>query len=130
MDDPPTTYEFTIAQNETLRRAATWIGLFSWILIAGAALMLIGGVLNRDESAIGALIGAAVYFLIGLNLRGAATSMKSVVETAGSDIDHLISALDKLASAFKVMGIIFIVGVVLFVVATVALGSWMAAVGA
>ena len=128
MDSDTGHYEFTAAQNEILKKAATWAGLLAWILMASGGLMAIGGILSLDASAIGVLIAAAIYFMIGLNFRGAAVSMKAVVETAGNDIDHLMTALDKLGSAFKVMGILFLLGVILFV-ALVAYGAMLASAG-
>ncbi len=130
MDSDTGHYEFTPAQNEILKKAATWAGVLAWILMASGGLMAIGGILSLDASAIGVLIAAAIYFMIGLNFRGAAVSMKAVVETAGNDIDHLMTALDKLGSAFKVMGILFLLGVILFVVAILGVGAWMATVAA
>ena len=125
MDSDTGHYEFTAAQNEILKKAATWAGLLAWILMASGGLMAIGGILSLDVERLGALIAAAIYFIIGLNFRGAAVSMKTVVETAGNDIDHLMTALDKLGSAFMVMGILFLLSVILFV-ALVAYGAMLA----
>ena len=125
MDSDTGHYEFTAAQNEILKKAATWAGLLAWILMASGGLMAIGGILSLDVERLGALIAAAIYFIIGINFRGAAVSMKTVVETAGNDIDHLMTALDKLGSAFKVMGILFLLSVILFV-ALVAYGAMLA----
>jgi len=130
MASQPLQYEFTPAQNDILGKAATWIGLFSWIMMGSATLLALGGFLTAEASSIGALIAAAIYFIIGLTFRGAATSMQAVVQTAGNDMDHLMTALDKLGSAFKVMGIVFLVGVILFVAATVSLWAWMSSVSA
>ena len=123
-------YEFTPAQNEILTRTATWTRLVAWILIASAGLMAVGAILTGEASAIGALIASAIYFIIGLNFRDAATSMRSVTETAGNDIEHLMTGLDKLGSALKVMGILLLVGVVLFVAATVSIWTWMGSIEA
>ncbi len=119
------TYEFSPAQNEILKKAATWTGLYAWIMIVAGGFMALGGLLSGEASAaIGSLVAAAIYFMIGLNFRGAASSMQAVVQTAGNDIDHLMTALDKLGSAFKVMGILFLLGVILFV-ALVAYGAML-----
>ena len=123
MDGDTGHYEFTAAQNEILKKAATWAGLLAWIMMASGGLMALGGSLSGDAIAIAALISAPIYLIIGLNFRGAAASMKAVVETAGNDIDHLMTALDKLGSAFKVMGILFLLGVILFVGAVVTFGA-------
>ncbi len=118
-------YEFTPAQNKTIERTATWATLVAWILMGSAGFMALGAVLTGEASAIGALIAAAIYFIIGLNFRDAAASMRAVADTAGNDIEHLMIALDKLGSALKVMGILFLVGVVLFVMAIVSIWMWM-----
>lgn len=125
MDSQAAQHEFTPAQNEILQKAATWTGFFAWIMMVGAGLMAIGGLLSGEASSIGALIAAAIYFTIGFTFRGAAGSMKAVVQTTGNDIDHLMIAIDKLGSAFKVMGIVFLIGVVLSVATTVAIWAWM-----
>jgi len=130
MDSQSGRYEFTPAQNEILKKAATWTGLFAWIMMGSAGLMAVGGVLTAEASSIGALIVAAIYFIIGLSFRGAVTSLKAVVQTEGNDIEHLMGAIDKLGSAFKVMGIVFLLGVILFVVSTVAIWTWMSSVAA
>ena len=107
-------YEFSPLENETIAKAAKWIGFWSWVAIVGGALIGVASAVSFD---LAGLIMAVVYVIIGLYYRGAATSMKSVVETAGNDIAHLMTALDKLASAFKIMGILFIIGIVLAVIA-------------
>lgn len=125
MDDHSGHYEFSLEQNHILRKTATWTSIFAWIMMVSSGIMALGGLLTGEASSIGALIAAAIYFTIGLTFRGAATSMSAVVQTAGNDIEHLMSALDKLGSAFKVMAIVFLVGVVLSALVTVAIWAWM-----
>jgi len=125
MDSQPGRYEFTPAQNEILKSAARWGGLLAWILMGSAALLALAAILSAEAASIGSLIVAAIYFIIGLNLRGAADAMRDVVETTGNDIDHLMIALDKLASALKVMAITFLAGAILFVVSVVVIANWM-----
>ncbi|MDH3422815.1 MAG: hypothetical protein OEN00_07465, partial [Gemmatimonadota bacterium] len=100
MDSQPAQHEFTQAQNEILAKTATWTGLFAWIMMISAGLMALGGILSGEASSIGALIAAAIYFIIGFTFRDAAKSMREVVQTSGNDIDHLMSAVDKMGSAF------------------------------
>jgi hypothetical protein len=126
MDQSAGHYEFSAQQNRVLRKAATWTRLFAWIMMISAGLMAIGGILTGEASSIGALIVAAVYFLVGFTFRGAAVSMSAVVQTAGNDIEHLMAALEKLGSAFKVMSILFLIGVILFVAVTVSIWYYMA----
>ncbi|MSR20780.1 MAG: hypothetical protein EXR91_07350 [Gemmatimonadetes bacterium] len=129
MDSKPGHYEFTPEQNEVLRGVATWAGRLAWILMGGAAVMAIGAILTFEASAIGALIAAAIYFGVGLSLRGVGSSMRALVETAGNDLAHLMTALESLGSALKVMGILFLFGAILFTVAIVAIGAWMGSLG-
>lgn len=102
-------YEFKSVENETIAKAAKWISFWSWVAILSGIVMGLGSVFSFNPVG---LVMAAVYVVVGVYYRGAASSMQSVVQTAGNDIAHLMTALEKLASAFKVMGILFIVGVV------------------
>jgi len=128
MDAPVGRHEFSSSQNEILETAATWIGFSAWIVMIGSGLMAVGAILSGEAASVASLIAAAIYFVVGLSFRGAATSLKQVALTTGNDMDHLMAALDKLGSAFKVMSIVFLVGVILLVVAAVAVWSWMASV--
>ena len=118
-------YEFSGEQNAILAKTATWSRLLAWILIGSSVLMAIAAALSGEGGAMGALVAAAIYFVIGLSLKDAALSMTAVVETAGNDIEHLMTALDKLGSAFKTMAIVFLIGVIISVVVTVAVWAWM-----
>ena len=126
MDAQAEHYEFSAAQNEILKRAASWTGFFAWIMMIGSGLMAVGAIFSGEAASVASLIAAAIYFIVGLSFRGAASSFHQVVATTGNDMDHLMAALDKLGSAFKVMGIVFLVGVVLLVTATIAVWAWMA----
>ncbi len=115
-------YEFNDAENMVLGRVARWVGILAWIMIAGSGLMVLGSFLTGDTIAIAGLMVAPIYLIIGLNFRSAAASMKSVIETAGDDIAHLMEALEKLGSALMVMGVLFLLGVVVFGGSVVLLG--------
>jgi hypothetical protein len=125
MDSQPGRYEFTPSENQTLSKVDRWGGLLAWVLMGSAGLLAIAAILSREAASIGSLIVAAIYFIIGLNLRGAADAMHEVVATTGNDIDHLMTALDKLASALRVMAITLLAGVILFVVSVVMIANWM-----
>ena len=115
-------YEFNDAENTVLGRGARWVGILAWIMIASSGLMVLGSFLTGDTVAIAGLMVAPIYLIIGLNFRSAAASMKSVIETAGDDIAHLMEALEKLGSALMVMGVLFLLGVVMFGGSAVLLG--------
>jgi len=125
MDAPSGRYEFSAAENEVLASVVRWSALLAWFLMIGAGVVAVGAALSGEAASIGSLIVAAIYFLIGLNFRGAARSMASVVETSGNDIEHLMAALGRLASAFRITAITLLVGSVLFVVAVVSIWRWM-----
>jgi hypothetical protein len=125
MDVQSGSYEFSPSQNAILRRGALWSGLLAWFLMGSAVLLAITAILSAEAASVGSVIAAAFYFIIGFNFRGAAASMRAVVETSGNDIDHLMSALEKLAGALQVMAIVFVLGVIAFAVAMVMIQSWM-----
>ena len=105
----PSSYEFGPAENETVGKAARWIGFWAWVSIGAGIVSGVAGFLGAESGdLIGGLITAAIYILIGVYFHSAAGSMRSVVTTSGNDIAHLMSALDRLASAFKVMGVLVI----------------------
>ena len=130
MESSAAQYEFTTPQNEVLAKAARWITLFAWTMILSGLIMALGGVLSADEGSIGALIAAAVYFLIGMNFRSSAAAMNEVVKTEGNDIDHLVTAVDELADAFQIMGILILVGVTMVAASLVIFGAMFATGGA
>lgn len=111
-------YEFTPGQNETLGTTARWVGIWAWFAIAAGAFMIVGGLFTLPQGIANLVLGG-VYLFVGISFRGAAGSLRSVVETAGSDVDHLMSALESLRTAFKVMVILTAVGILAGVVLAV-----------
>ncbi len=118
-------HEFGSRENEIIGRAATWIGYWSWIAILSGILSGLGGLVSEDP--IGSLIMGTIYVIVGAYFRGAATSMRDVVSTAGNDVDHLMTALDRLSSAFKVMVLLVFIGVVLALLVAIILAVGFAA---
>lgn len=80
-----------------------------------------GGLLTLPDG-VGGLVFGTVYLIIGIYFRGAGPSLKSVVETEGNDVDHLLSALISLQSAFKVMVIVAAIGIILGSLAAIVAG--------
>jgi hypothetical protein len=119
-------YEFSPAENEVLSTVTRWTGLLAWILMGCTLVLAVGALITGEAGAIGSLIVAAMYFIVGLNLRGAAGSLAAVIDTSGNDVDHLMDALAKLGSTFRLMAITLLVGAVVFVVAVVSISTWMA----
>jgi hypothetical protein len=121
-------YEFTEAENaiidKTAGRAKTW-GIIS-IVIGGLQLLAsLGAVAN--PSLLGQAPGGIVALVVGISFLGAGSSLKSVVQTQGNDIPHMMLALQKIGSAFFVQIIATIIGVVLLGIIMVLLVFLLAA---
>jgi len=126
----PSTYEFNDAENETIGKAARWIGFWAWVAIGTGVVSGLAALMEQEVGGrIGGLIAATIYVMIGFFFQSAAGSMKSVVVTIGDDITHLMSALDRLAAAFKIMGILVIVLVVAILLLLMVAGGGMVASG-
>lgn len=105
-------YEFTSAQDEVIAGLARWTGIFSWFALLSGALLAVVGIVQLPVGAVN-VIGGSVYLFIGMWFRGAARSLRLVVDTEGDDIAHLMSALDNLRSAVMAMVVIVGVGILL-----------------
>lgn len=121
-------YEFTGAQNQIVGKTATWAKAWGWIGILTGALMALGGIFTLPVG-VANLVFGGFYIFIGMLFKGAGDALQAVVDTAGNDIAHLMTALEKLGTAFKITGILMLIGFVLGVVAVVVAGG-AAAVGA
>jgi hypothetical protein len=111
-------YEFTDPQNAVIAKTALGARVLSIILFISAALALVNG--NIVNTIISGIVG--MFFWKG------ADSFKSVVDTQGNDVAHMMQALDALTGAFKTRVIVTLIGVglmilvVLLVLALVLLG--------
>jgi hypothetical protein len=112
---PRPQYEFNETQNRTmaaLASAMTFVGTVTIIL--GGVMLL--GVLTGDL--IRPLLGA-VQIIIGVWTLASAAHFRQIVDTRGSDIDHLMAALDRLRSLYSLQRVLIIVSVVLTLLALV-----------
>jgi hypothetical protein len=105
---PPAGYEFSEVENVTIRRASTWALILSGCMFLDVVLNLIE--LNFK--------GAAFRCVFAVLMLMAGLSFKSVVETRGQDVKHLMDAIEKL-------GYIFIARAVLVVLAFIAMVLFM-----
>ena len=112
-------YEFGERENAVVGETATWVRYWSLIAIVGGVLMLIGGVFTLGSGGFVQLVLGAIYIFVGVTFKGSAAALRSVVETTGDDVGHLMTALDKLGTAFKVMVVAVAIGIALAVVAGV-----------
>ena len=81
-------YEFNDADNMVLGRTARWAMVLAWIMIVSSGLMVLASLLTDGAVAVGTFTVAPIYLIIGLKVRSAAASMKSVIETTGADVTH------------------------------------------
>lgn len=122
---PTGKYEFTSSENVTVGRTAKWARIWGWIAIVMGALMALLGVLALPAGIVNVIVGG-IYIFVGMYFKGAGDSLQSVVDTAGNDVSHLMTALEKLGSAFKITVILMIVGIVLGVLAALVVGGAVA----
>ena len=116
-------YEFTIAQNESIRvlsRRMTFVGIF--YVIASVLIGLAGlvALLIAPLSGVLYIILLTPQLLIGIWTINAANSFKLVVDTRGHDIPHLMNALTSLRKLYTLMFWLLIVALVLVVLAIAA----------
>jgi len=104
-------YEFTASQNVVIGKAATWATALGIVMFVNAALSL----LNFPNG----IIQAVISLFLGINFFRSGKAFKSVVDTQGNDVAHLLQALDRVGTAFQIRLIVTLVGVVLMLVALV-----------
>ena len=117
MEQP--TYEFTQAQNQTLQILGSrmkWVGILIIVIGAVSGLRGILG-LAEGSAALVVIISAVIYILIGIWTRNAGSSFSLIVETAGSDIPHLMDALESLRKLYNLAFWLMIVGLGLALIA-------------
>jgi hypothetical protein len=65
--------------------------------------------------AIGSAINGLLYVLIGAWTRNASSSFKSIVDTKGSDIGHLMEGLGSLSKMYQLIATLIVIGLLLFI---------------
>lgn len=98
-----TAYEFTPAQNETIGTLASKMKILGWVYIAQGVLTgIFGGIalLLIPLAGLMYLVITAVVLFTGLWTRSASSSFRMIVQTKGSDINHLMDALDSLRKLY------------------------------
>lgn len=129
-------YEFNASQNQTLGSLANRMRMFGYALIMGGALQSMAmcvalvTTLGPDGQEaphlpLAVLLAAGLLAaFLGFSLQKAAFFFQQMVETEGSDIDHLMNALARLERFFEVSGALVWALVLLLLVAFV---RWMMA---
>lgn len=119
-------YEFSGSQNELIADLAKKMNFVGILLIAGAILSIISGVVvliaafSRGIFDLSSIIQGVLFLLVGLWTRNAAQSFKRVVSTSGADIENLMGALGELRKLYTLQYWLAII-VLIFLVLTLAL---------
>src|SRR5690606_14923563 len=107
-------YEFNDFENsvidKTAGRAKLW-GIVSTVIGALQLLGSCGMVANASYATY--LPSGIIALVVGITFIGVGNSLKSVVQTQGNDMMHMMQAMQKLGSAFMIQIIATIIGIVL-----------------
>lgn len=122
-------YEFTPHQNVDIDKTAARTRLWGIVSLAGGivgilllALFIVVVAMNEldqlgkmKSTVVVLMFGflgplALVYAIVGKLYIDAGNALRSVVQTRGSDVHHLMNALDKVANAFRLEVIMSVVG--------------------
>ena len=107
-------YEFNDFENsvidKTAGRAKLW-GIISTVIGALQLLGSCGMVANASYATY--LPSGIIALVVGITFIGVGNSLKSVVQTQGNDMMHMMQAMQKLGSAFMIQIIATIIGIVL-----------------
>lgn len=108
------TYEFNAAENDVIARTAARAKLWGMISAVFGAFQLLGscGMVANAGLAMYLPLGI-IGLVVGVTFMGVGSSLRSVVDTQGSDMPHMMQALQKLTQAFTVQIVATIVGVVI-----------------
>lgn len=108
-------YEFNDFENSIIDKAAgrakLW-GIISTVVGAAQLLGSCGMFVNPREYA-SWLPSGIIAIVVGITFMGVGNSLKSVVQTQGNDMMHMMQALQKLGSAFLIQTIAYIIYFVL-----------------
>lgn len=93
-------YEFNEMENRTIAKVGLWAMVLGVVYFADAALSLV-----PDFNVIGAGISVTIgiFYLLG------GRAFRTVVNTEGSDVTHMLSALSKVGIAFLVRIILMLI---------------------
>jgi hypothetical protein len=113
-------YEFNDAENAIIDKTASRakiVGTISAIIGVLQVLASCGMVANASLAA--QLPTGIIALVVGITFVGVGNALKSVVQTQGNDLMHLMQALQKLGSAFMIQIVAWIIGAVAIALVTV-----------
>jgi hypothetical protein len=114
-----TQYEFQPSENALISNLAWkmhFVGLFS--ISIGLLTILIGGVMFH----IGPILTGTYSALLGLWTQRASMSFKSIVETQGNDVSHLLHALEDLRKLYSLQYWLCVLTLAIAVIALIWIG--------
>jgi hypothetical protein len=124
-------YEFNDYENsvigKTAGRAKLW-GIISTVI--GALELCLGCGAVASPTLATYIPTGIISLVVGITFIGVGNSLKSVVDTSGSDLMHMMQALEKMGTAFMIQIICTIVGVVLMILIGVLLAFVLVAAAA
>ena len=107
-------YEFNDFENSIIDKTASRAKLWGIISTAIGGLQLLGSCgMVANASYATYLPSGIIALVVGITFIGVGNSLKSVVQTQGNDMMHMMQALQKLGSAFMIQIIATIIGIVL-----------------
>jgi len=138
-DTPLGVIQFSPEEEATIRQMARFMNISAFLMVAGSVLSILGGLakglmvhaqgLVMVGQICGGLFGGIVIGGLAFVLMQGAKAFRDVVDSDGSDQDHLAKGLDKLKIYFMAKGILTILLTLLacgaFIVA-IAVGAGMA----
>jgi hypothetical protein len=104
-------YEFNDMENSIIDKAAGRAKMWGWIACILGGLQFFGYSCGGFASpALWMSVPmAVVLFVVGIVFIGVGNSLKSVVQTQGNDIMHMMQAIQKMGSAFLIQSIAWII---------------------
>lgn len=110
-------YEFNDFENSVIDKTAGRAKLWGIISTVIGALQLVGSCgMVANASYATYLPSGIIALVVGITFIGVGNSLKSVVQTQGNDMMHMMQAMQKIGSAFMIQIIATIVGVVLLAI--------------
>jgi hypothetical protein len=97
-------YEFSLAETSTLDDLTAWMRISAVGSFGLGAFDLISGAYSMTKvvtiPVVLTLLAGVAWILIGIWLWGAATAMKKVTMTEGSDITHFLAAIKQMQKVY------------------------------
>ena len=117
-------FEFSEQQNVVFRELAGAMKFVGTVLIVIGVLSAVGGVVSLSgrgsvAAALGTLVEAVIYSLIGVWIRNAAGAVAQIAATTGNDIANLMVAMGELKRVFFLQKVLFLIVIALIVLAIV-----------